>query len=49
MREDLDCLAAEHNRGHAVAAVRGHDDEVAVFRPSGGFMRRVGCYDQVVT
>ena len=28
MREYLDRLAAEDERGDAVAAVRGHDDEV---------------------
>jgi hypothetical protein len=26
MGEDLDRLAAEHERGYTVAAVRGHDD-----------------------
>ena len=29
MREDLDRLAAEHDRGDAVAAVRGHDYQIA--------------------
>ena len=32
MREHLDGLAAEDDRGDAVAAVRGHDDKVAAFR-----------------
>src|SRR5580704_8405991 len=32
MGEDLDRLAAEDERGDAVAAMRGHDDEVAAFR-----------------
>ena len=31
MREDLDRLAAEDDRGDAVAAVRRHDDSIAVF------------------
>jgi hypothetical protein len=32
MGENLDRLAAEDERGNAVAAVRGHDDEIATFR-----------------
>jgi hypothetical protein len=32
MREYLDRLAAEDKRGDAVAAMRGHDDEVTSFR-----------------
>ncbi len=32
MGEDLDRLAAEHQRGYAVPAVRGHDDEITAFR-----------------
>ena len=32
MREDLDRLAAEDERGDAMSAVRGHYDQVAVFR-----------------
>jgi hypothetical protein len=35
MRKYLDGLAAEDDRGDAVAAVRGHDDQVAVFRLRG--------------
>ena len=35
MREYLDRLAAEDERGDAVAAVRGHDDEVTAFRHRG--------------
>jgi len=35
MREYLDRLAAEDNRGYAVAAVRGHDDKVTRFRRRG--------------
>jgi len=42
MREDLDRLAAEDERGDAVAAVRGHDDEVTAFRPRGIDDRLVG-------
>ena len=32
MRQDLDRLAAEDERGDAVAAVRGHENQVAAFR-----------------
>ena len=32
MREYLDRLAAEDDRGDAVAAMRGHDDNVTAFR-----------------
>jgi hypothetical protein len=32
MREDLDCFAAENDRGDAVATVRGHDDQITAFR-----------------
>ena len=32
--ENLDRLAAEHERGDAVAAVRRHDDEIAAFQLS---------------
>ena len=35
MREYLDRLAAEDDRGYAVAAVRGHDDKVTPFRLRG--------------
>ena len=35
MREHLDRLAAEDDRGDAVAAVRGHDDKVTAFRLRG--------------
>ena len=35
MREHLDCLAAEDDRGYATAAVRGHNDQVAAFRRCG--------------
>jgi hypothetical protein len=35
MRKYLDGLAAEDDRGDAVSAVRGHDDQVAVFRLRG--------------
>src|SRR5271167_4837268 len=42
MREYLNGLAAEDDRGDAVAAVRGHDDKVAAFRPRGIDDRLVG-------
>ena len=42
MREYLDRLAAEDERGDAVAAVRGHDDEVTAFRHRGIDDRLVG-------
>ena len=42
MREDLDRLAAKDDRGDAVAAVRGHDDQVAAFRCRGIDDRLVG-------
>jgi hypothetical protein len=42
MREYLDCLAAEDDRGDAVAAVRGHDDKVTAFRFGGIEDRLVG-------
>jgi hypothetical protein len=42
MRKYLDGLAAEDNRGDAVAAVRGHDYQVAVFRLRGIDDRLVG-------
>ena len=42
MREDLDRLAAEDERGDAMSAVRGHYDQVAVFRLRGGDDRLVG-------
>ena len=32
MRKDLDRLAAEDERGDAVATVRGHDDQVAALQ-----------------
>jgi hypothetical protein len=35
MREHLDRLAAEDDRGNAVTAVRGHDDKVTAFRYRG--------------
>jgi len=35
MRKYLDRLAAEHDRGDAVAAVRGHDDKITAFRIRG--------------
>src|SRR5580704_810581 len=42
MGEDLDRLAAEHDRGNATAAVRGHDDQVAAFQSRGSDDRLVG-------
>jgi hypothetical protein len=42
MREYLDRLAAQDDRGDAAAAVRGHDDQVAVFRIRGIDDRPVG-------
>ena len=42
MSQNLDCLAAEDERGDAAAPVRGHDDEVAAFRPGGVDDRLVG-------
>ena len=42
MREYLDRLAAEDDRGDAVAAVRGHDDKVTAFRLRGLDDRLVG-------
>jgi hypothetical protein len=42
MREDLDRLAAEDDRGDAVTAVRGHDDQVTAFRRRGIDDRLVG-------
>jgi len=42
MGEYLDRLAAEDERGDAVAAVRGHDDEVTAFRHRGIDDRLVG-------
>ena len=42
MREYLDRLAAEDDRGDAVAAVRGHDDKVTAFRLRGLNDRLVG-------
>jgi hypothetical protein len=42
MREYLDRLAAEDDRGDAVAAVRGHDDKVTAFRPRGINDRLIG-------
>ncbi len=35
MRSDLDRLTAKDDRGDAVAATRGHDDQVTAFRPCG--------------
>ena len=35
MRKYLDRLAAEHDRGDAVEAVRGHDDKITAFRIRG--------------
>jgi hypothetical protein len=42
MCEYLDRLAAQEDRGHTVAAVRGHDDKVAGFRRRGIDDRLVG-------
>ena len=42
MREYLDRLAAEDDRGDAVAAMRGHDDKVTAFRLRGIDDRLVG-------
>ena len=42
MREDLERLAAEDQRGDAVAAVRSHDDQIAASRCSGIDNRLVG-------
>ena len=42
MREHLDRLAAEDDRGDAVAAVRGHHDKVTASRPRGIDDRLVG-------
>ena len=42
MREYLDRLAAEDDRGDAVAAMRGHDDNVTAFRLRGIDDRLVG-------
>src|SRR6185312_9035617 len=42
MSEYFDRLAAEDNRGDPVATVRGHDDQVAAFRPRGIDDRLVG-------
>ena len=42
MREYLYRLAAEDDRGDAVAAVRGHDDKVTAFRLRGLDDRLVG-------
>ena len=42
MRAYLDRLAAEDDRGDAVAAVRGHDDKVTAFRLRGINDRLVG-------
>ena len=42
MREYLDRLAAEDDRGDAVAAVRGHDDQVTAFRLRGVDDRSLG-------
>ena len=42
MREYLDRLAAEDNRGNAVAAMGGHDNEVTAFRHRGIDDRLVG-------
>src|SRR5690349_719790 len=35
MGENLDRLAAQDDRGDAMAAVRGHDDQIATLRPRG--------------
>ena len=35
MREHFDCLAAENDRGDAVATMRGHDDKVTALRLRG--------------
>jgi hypothetical protein len=43
MREYLDRLAAEDDRGDAVAAVRGHDDKITPFQFRGIDDRLVGC------
>jgi hypothetical protein len=42
MGQDLDRLAAEHDRGDAMAAMRGHDDQIAAFRIRGIDDRPVG-------
>ena len=42
MREHLDRLAAEDDRGEAMAAMRGHDDKVTAFRLRGIDDRLVG-------
>jgi len=42
MREHLDRLAAEDDRGDAVAAMRCHDDKVAAFRLHGIDDRLIG-------
>jgi hypothetical protein len=44
MREYLDCLAAKDDRGNAVAAVRGHDDQVTAFRPRDIDDRLIGMF-----
>ena len=42
MREDLDCLASENDRGDPVAAVRGDDDKIAAFRLRGFYDCSIG-------
>ena len=44
MGKHLDRLAAEYDGRDAVAAVRGHDDEVAAFRCRGVDDRLVGMF-----
>jgi hypothetical protein len=44
MREHLDRLAAEDDRGNAAAAVRGHDDKITVSRFRGIDDRPVGMF-----
>ena len=44
VREDLDRFAAEEDRSDAMAAVRGHDDQVAGVRVRGFDDRLVGMH-----